>query len=354
MIGPKSIVAQTGDILNADVEALVNTVNCVGVMGRGIALQFKNMFPQNFEAYAAACARGELTPGRMFVFETGALTNPKFIINFPTKRHWRGKSRLLDIEQGLQALGDEVKARGIRSIAIPPLGAGLGGLDWSEVRPLIVDAAANFPGVEVAIYEPRGAPDAKSMARSKDVPAMTQGRAALIVLIHRYLAGLLDPVVTLLEVHKLLYFMQVAGQQLSLRYTKALYGPYAENLSHVLRRVEGHFISGYADGGDDPHKQLELVPGALSDAEALLASDADMGGRINRVAQLVDGFESPFGLELLATIHWILIEDPSADLATVVERTHAWNARKRQFTDRQIDVAMRRLRELGWLIGEAH
>src|SRR5271169_1518288 len=137
----------SGDILQADVEALVNTVNCVGIMGRGIALQFKNAFPGNFKAYEAACAREEVQPGKMFVFETEALTNPKYIINFPTKRHWRGKSRIEDIEAGLTALGAEIRTRGIQSVAIPPLGCGLGGLDWEEVRPRIEAAFRDLPDV---------------------------------------------------------------------------------------------------------------------------------------------------------------------------------------------------------------
>src|SRR6266446_2915424 len=115
---------RTGDILEADAEALVNTVNCVGIMGRGVALQFKNAYPENFKAYQSACARGEVQPGRMFVFETGQLTHPKYIINFPTKRHWRGKSRIEDIEAGLKALVEELQSRNIRSVAIPPLGSG--------------------------------------------------------------------------------------------------------------------------------------------------------------------------------------------------------------------------------------
>ena len=133
---------KTGDILRADAEALVNTVNCVGIMGRGIALQFKNDFPDNFKAYEAACEREEVQPGKMFVFETRTLTNPKFIINFPTKRHWRGKSRMEDIDSGLKALVEEIRTRGIRSIAVPPLGSGLGGLNWADVRPRIVEACA--------------------------------------------------------------------------------------------------------------------------------------------------------------------------------------------------------------------
>ena len=145
-----------GDILQADAEALVNTVNCVGIMGRGIALQFKQAFSDNFKAYEVACARKEMQPGRMFVTETGFLANPKYIINFPTKRHWRGNSRIEDIEAGLKALVDEIRKRGIRSIAVPPLGSGLGGLDWAEVQPLI-EAALGALDVRAIVFEPYAA-----------------------------------------------------------------------------------------------------------------------------------------------------------------------------------------------------
>jgi O-acetyl-ADP-ribose deacetylase (regulator of RNase III) len=145
---------KTGDILTENVEALVNSVNCVGVMGRGIALQFKNAFPENFKAYAAACRRNDVQPGRMFVFETGRLANPRFIINFPTKRHWRGNSRIEDIDAGLAALVEEIRSRNIRSIAIPPLGSGLGGLNWSEVRPRIEATLRELDELKVVIFEP--------------------------------------------------------------------------------------------------------------------------------------------------------------------------------------------------------
>lgn len=254
---------KSGDILSEDAEALVNTVNCVGVMGRGIALQFKKAFPENFKAYASACKREEVQPGRMFVFETGQLTNPRYIINFPTKRHWRGKSRMEDIEAGLKALVDTVHRYNIRSIAIPPLGSGLGGLDWSDVRSHIETALQPLTDVRVIVYEPAGAPATEKMVHNRNVPSMTAGRAALVELMSRYLGGLLDPFVTLLEVHKLMYFMQEAGEPLRLTYRKAPYGPYAENLRHVLHAIEGHFVSGYADGGDEPDKQLTLIPGAI-------------------------------------------------------------------------------------------
>ena len=181
------------------------------------------------------------------------------------------------------------------------------------------------------------------------VPNMTAAQAALVKLIHRYLAGLLDPTVTLLEVHKLMYFMQEAGEPLRLRYTQAPYGPYAENLRHVLHAIEGHLVSGYADGGDAPDKLLTLVPGAIDEAERFLEQHDDTKSRFGRVAALVEGFESPFGLELLSTVHWVMEREGAGILDDVVARTYAWNPRKRQFTRRQIDIAMRVLREQGWV-----
>jgi O-acetyl-ADP-ribose deacetylase (regulator of RNase III) len=339
----------TGDILESDAEALVNTVNCVGIMGRGIALQFKDRFPANFKAYAEACKREEVQPGRMFVFDTERMTGPKFIVNFPTKRHWRGKSRIEDIEAGLAALRDEVKRRGIRSIAIPPLGAGLGGLDWKQVRPLIEKALGTLDHVQVVIYEPDPAAAVRPKTSAAQPPAMTAGRAALIGLIQRYLAGLLDPTVTLLEVHKLMYFLQEAGEPLRLKFVQAPYGPYAENLRHVLRTVEGYYLTGYADGGDSPTKELQLVPGAVEDAEHILTGDSSTSERIRRVAELVDGFETPFGLELLSTVHWVANQRQTQRAEEIIAGTYAWNERKRQFTERQIRLAIRILSDRGWL-----
>ena len=336
----------TGDILQADAEALVNTVNCVGIMGRGIALQFKNAFPANFKAYEAACAKEEVQPGKMFVFETETLGNPKFIINFPTKRHWRGNSRMEDIESGLKALAQEIRNRGIRSVAIPPLGSGLGGLNWAEVRPRIEAALRVIEDLHVIIFEPNSAPVA---TKSRAVPNMTPGRAALVVLINRYLAGLMDPFVTLIEVQKLMYFMQQAGEPLRLNFIKHYYGPYADNLRHVLTKIEGHLVSGYRDGGDAPDKQLELVPGAVKDAEAFLAADSVTRSRFDRVGELVEGFETPFGLELLATVHWVATRENATDANAAAAKVYAWNDRKNRFTPDQIAIAFKTLSHKGWL-----
>lgn len=343
----------SGDILRAGTEALVNTVNSVGVMGRGIALRFKEAFPANFKAYAAACRQGEVQPGWMFVYDTGELTSPRYIINFPTKRHWRGKSRIEDIRSGLEALVAEIRAREIRSVAIPPLGSGLGGLDWAEVRPLIEPALAALPDVNVVVYEPGGKGSDKRANRSTDVPRMTEGRAALVGLMDRYLGALMDPSISLLEVHKLMYFLQAAGEPLRLRYVKAPFGPYAENLRHVVRAIEGHLLTGYADGGDAPQKQLALVPGATKDAESFLETKAATHDRFNRVVRLVEGFETPYGLELLATVHWVAVQEGATDLESIEQATHAWGERKGQFTRAQIQLAADRLRTEGWLAAPA-
>jgi len=319
-----------GDILSEDVEAIVNTVNCVGVVGRGLALQYKNKFPDNFKAYSQACKREEVVPGQMFVYHTGQLTNPKYIINFPTKRHWKAKSKIEDIDSGLEDLIKIVKQYSIKSIAIPPLGSGLGGLKWSVVRESIQKSLESFNDASVIIYEPL---NEKTIDKnlSNEIPKMTVGRAALIELIHKYLSGMLDPFVTLLEVHKLVYFMQEAGEPLRLKFRKAHYGPYAENLRHVLNVVEGHFISGYEDGGDAPEKKIKLVAGAVRDAKLFLEDKSKTLESFKKVSSLVDGFETHFGLELLATVHWILKNENYIGDDTLVSRIHMWNDRKNSF-----------------------
>ena len=340
---------QRGDILQADVEALVNSVNCVGIMGRGIALQYKNHFPDNFLAYQIACKHGKVQPGQMFVFETSTLTNPKFIINFPTKRHWRGKSRIEDIDSGLKALVNEIRSRGIRSIAIPPLGSGLGGLDWANVRMRIEAALRDIEDVKIIVFEPisESVPTA-----SREVPAMTASRAALVALIDRYLRGLMEPFVSLLEIHKLMYFMQEAGEPLDLRYTKGQYGPYAENLRHVLKAIEGHLVSSYFDGGDAPNKPIELVPGALKDAEQFLSNRRETLDRLDSVNNLIDGFETPFGLELLATVHWVVKYEQVTDVEDTTTKFYAWNPRKKRYSPHQVGIALETLNEKKWLPAE--
>ena len=337
-----------GDIVKVDAEALVNTVNCVGVMGRGIALQFRKAFPSNYKAYKVACDAGHVRIGSMFVHDLERLTNPRYIINFPTKQHWRSNSRLEYIANGLESLIAEVRQRGIRSIAIPPLGSGLGGLRWSDVRPMIERAFQGLPDVQVLLFEPMGAPKAADMARTAERPVMTPDKAALLGLISRYLGALMDPCLSLLEIHKLAYFMQEAGQQMDLKFAKAPYGPYAANLRHVLNEIEGHFIEGYADAEDDPRKQIELKAGAADDAMRALESSSATLARFKRVVDLVEGFETPYGMELLATVHWVATHEGVRKLDQAAAKTLEWNARKNMFAE-DVPLAWDTLKDKRWI-----
>jgi O-acetyl-ADP-ribose deacetylase (regulator of RNase III) len=343
------IELKQGDILKADAEALVNTVNCVGVMGRGIALQFRKAFPDNYKQYQTACQHGEVKPGMMLVFDRQRLINPRFIINFPTKRHWKDKSLLEDIRAGLVALVEEVRTRKIRSIAVPPLGCGLGGLHWEAVRPIIEEAFGQVPEVQVLLYEPAGAPAPEAMVKQAKSPNMTRGRAALLGLMDRYLAAVMDPYVSLLEIHKLMYFMQEAGEPLKLKYTKGAYGPYAENLRHVLSHIEGHYIVGYGDAEDDPQKRLEPKAAAADQAKKFLQDHAETQNRFDRVANLIEGFETPFGLELLATVHWVVAREGAHTRHEAVSKVYEWNPRKRIFDQEHIRAAFDVLQRKHWI-----
>lgn len=338
----------TGNLLQADVEALVNTVNTDGFMGKGIALQFKQAFPANFDAYRKAVDRGEVRPGSMFVFETGSMLGPRWIINFPTKRHWRQNSRIEDIESGLEALVREIRARNVRSIAIPPLGCGNGGLDWNEVRPRIERALAEVPEVRVVLFEPKGAPDPRTTPVGTARPDLTPARALLIALMHRY--GELAYRRTLLEIQKLGYFLQEAGEPLRLRFEAGHYGPYAANLNKVLERLEGHFTRGYS-GSQKPDVEIDLLPGAYEEATTFLADLPESRERLQQVSDLIEGFETPYGMELLASVHWVATREPRvADASGAVVAVHGWNARKRKvFRADHVEIAWGRLVEAGWV-----
>lgn len=318
-----------GDLLEQRVDAIVNTVNTVGVMGKGIALQFRRKWPANFKAYEAACKRKEVVPCKMFVFDNGRLVEPKYIINFPTKRHWRQLSRMSDIECGLVDLIAQVKALNIKSIAIPPLGCGNGGLEWSDVRPLIESAFEGLPEVEVKLFAPTTRDGIRELVPEVNTPKMTPGRAAIVKLLSIY-REMMYPL-TQIEVQKLAYFLQTAGQNLgTLRFEKNKFGPYAPALRHVLTKMDGAFLTGVGDG-TKPSEIMVLAP-ALDQAEKLLAENADdqTGARVERISRLIDGFETPYGMELLATVHWTAGEKPGASFDEIVRAVQGWNERKRQ------------------------
>jgi O-acetyl-ADP-ribose deacetylase (regulator of RNase III) len=342
-----------GNLLQADVEALVNTVNTEGVMGKGIALQFRRAYPAMFDAYLADCKAGRVKLGHMHLYDLGGLVSsaPRWIINFPTKGHWKARSRLSDIQSGLTDLVKIIRECGIKSIALPPLGCGHGGLDWGDVRPMIEGTFKNLPEVRALLFAPDGSPNAADMPNRTSEPELTTGRAALIALVDGYLKGLLDPNVTLLEIHKLMYFLQEAGQDLKLKYEAQLYGPYARNLRHVLNRLEGHMLAGFGDGTDDPDKPIELVRGAVEKASTYLAEDAQTLSRMARVKKLIEGFEDPYGLEVLSSVHWVMCHDRRArdSAEDAINAVLSWNERKRRLIKpAHIEAAWQRLHHEKW------
>ncbi len=344
-----NFIAAEGNLLEADVDALINTVNTVGVMGKGIALQFKNAFPANFKSYAKACKTDGVELGKMFVFDNGQLTSPRWIVNFPTKGHWRSKSRLADVESGLDDLRRTIAELGITSIAVPPLGCGNGGLDWADIHLLILDKLDGL-GIDVHIFGPAGAPAAQDMIVSTPRPPLTPGKAALVAIVDDYSELALGA--SLIEIQKLMYFLQESGEPLNLRYEAQLYGPYADNLRHVLKAVEGHYLEGFGDGSLAVHEAepIRLLEGAAAEATATLA-DEPIVERMGRVLDLVAGYESAYGLELLATVHWVATKkDDVDDLDSVIAHVQDWSHRKeRMFTPDHIETAWRHLRAKGWL-----
>ena len=336
----------SGDLLEQKLDAIVNTVNTVGVMGKGVALQFKRRWPENFRAYEAACKAHVVQVGKMFIFDNGALLSPKYIVNFPTKQHWRGDSRLEYIEAGLKDLVEQIRRLNIRSIAMPPLGCGNGGLDWADVEPRIRRAFADLPEVEVRLFAPNL--QRRALAAEAAPPRMTPGRAAVITVLSMYQR--LQYALTQIEVQKLTYFLVVAGEPMALRFEKGKFGPYAAELNHVLLKMEGAYITGLGDL--DAPSEIQVQAEAIELASACLrAAGAETAGRVERISALIEGFETPFGMELLATVHWAAQHiGPGATANTVQAYIQSWNERKRRLmTPTLVDRAYARLEAQDWL-----
>jgi O-acetyl-ADP-ribose deacetylase (regulator of RNase III) len=345
-----------GNLLDAAVEAVVNTVNTVGVMGKGIALMFKEAYPENFHLYEAAVRKGEVQTGRMFVTERPTLAGgPRWIINFPTKRDWRGKSRLEWIEAGLEDLRKVVVELGIRSIAVPPLGCGNGGLEWEQVRPRIEGALGSLPGVEVSLFAPSRR--YQNVAKKKGVERLTPARALIAELVRRY--WVLGNACSILEIQKLAWFLereiQVLGlaNPLRLEFVAHRYGPYADKLRHLLEGLDGSYLKSDVRLADAKPSDIIAFDDARREyVELYLRTEARTYlEALEAAARRVDGFESPLGMELLATVDWLLERGGrSAELESIKKGLRDWpggadaGARKlRIFDDRSLRLALERL-----------
>ncbi|OHC69485.1 MAG: Appr-1-p processing protein [Rhodocyclales bacterium RIFCSPLOWO2_02_FULL_63_24] len=346
-----------GNLLEARAEALVNTVNTVGVMGKGIALMFKERFGENFQHYAAACKAKEIRTGQVFVTEVRELDGPRWIINFPTKQHWRAPSKLEWVVEGLQDLRRFIVDKSIKSIAIPPLGAGNGGLDWTEVKPHIEAALGDLQGVDILVFEPTD--KYQNVAKRAGVEKLTPARALIAELVRRY--WVLGMECSLLEIQKLAWFLERAIERLTpkdnplkLGFKADKYGPYANRLDHLLNSLDGSYLhcdKRIADAG--PLDVIWFVDGRRDFLQAYLKSaDAKpYTEALETTAMLIDGFESPFGMELLATVDWLLdrehceasITGIRAGLGRWPAGTEAAARKNRLFDDRAIGIALQRL-----------
>ena len=348
-----------GNLLEADVDAVVNTVNTVGIMGKGIALMFKEQFPRNFEAYVCACGAGEVRIGKMFVTENKKLFGPRWIINFPTKTHWRVKTKIEWVEDGLKDLIRVIHERNINSIAIPPLGCGNGGLDWSDVRPRIEAAFAEFDGVKAIVYEPTS--KYQNVAKHTGVEKLTPARALVAEMVRRY--SLLGIECSILEVQKLGWFLERGVTRfggpdaLRFRFQAKKYGPYSHNLTKLLDSLDGSYLQcekRLADAG--PLDLIWFNDAKYDQVQAYLNSGEgkQFSSVLEWASAAIDGFESPLGMEVLATIDWMMQHDESElTVEGVMEGFKGWaggeaaGQRKLKIFDRRlVAIALEQLQTL--------
>ena len=336
---------RVGNIVESEAVALVNTINTVGVMGKGIALRFKEAFPNNFKRYVEACKQGEVRIGQLLVTEEQPLwSGVKTIINFPTKEHWRNPSQYAYIEEGLVALVALIEERNITSIAIPPLGAGNGGLDWVRVRGLLVQHLSHL-ACEVYIYEPN---DAVREVLKKERARLTPARAMLLSVLYETVHH--GEFVSEFAAEKIAYFLQRFGatDEFKLQFHADIYGPYSGKVKHVLYHLNGSYIMGYGSKDAKPFEELDIVRDAEPDILSYLATHPDPKYQqiVARTNEFLYGFYSSFSLELLATVDFIMTHEKVRTVEGVMAHIANWNERKRKKFDNPyfLDVAIKHLK----------
>lgn len=345
----------TGNLLEAKADVLVNTVNTVGVMGKGIALMFKERFPENFRQYAAACKAQKVRTGEMFVTRVNELDGPQWIVNFPTKQHWRSPSQLAWVIEGLKDLRKFLTENNVSSIAIPPLGAGNGGLDWDKVKPEIEKELGQLD-IDILVFEPTER--YQNVEKKTGVEKLTPARALIAELVRRY--WVMGMECSLLEIQKLAWFLERAIEKfnpkanpLNLKFTAHKYGPYANRLDHLLNNLDGSYLHCNKRISDaDPLEVIWFEETRKDFLQAYLKSEArDYLEALEATADLIDGFESPFGMELLATVDWLLArESVEPSIQAVREGLVNWRGGERAaerkvrlFDNRAIGIALERL-----------
>lgn len=340
------IYYKTGNLLDSEAQALVNTVNTVGVMGKGIALQFKNRFPNNFKEYSIACKNKTLSIGKLLVTEEETLLDgKKIIINFPTKTHWRYPSKYEYIEAGLQELIRVIKERNIKSIAIPPLGSGHGGLDWQKVKNLINHCLVDLD-LDIYIYEPNGA--IRETLKEERVK-LTPARAMLLSVLYELVRN--GEFVSEFSSEKISYFLQRLGaaDQFNLKFNPNFYGPYSGKVRHVLFFLNGSYIMGYSSKDKKPFEELRLVSNAENEVNLYLErpENSIYKGIVEKTKIFLTGHYSAFSLELLSTIDFIINEKKVYTQELVLQELQNWSNRKKTLFNNPkfVQIAIQNLKE---------
>lgn len=338
-----------GNLLEAQTQALVNTVNTVGVMGKGIALQFKEAFPMNFKIYAAACKKQELKPGKLLVVKENNLNGEKIIINFPTKTEWFMKSKYEYVEEGLKELVKVIDEYKIESISIPPLGCGNGGLKWEKVKLLIEKYLGGLSNVNIQVFEPNEA--VKEILKQQDVNKeikLTPARAMLLYAMFYYES--LGENASLFVANKLAYFLQRLGEKSlsKLKFEAHHYGPYAVQVEHLLHNVNGKYLKGLEQMNAKAFEPLELQYDKLKEVSEYVKKElsAEQRVRLSNLVKLIDGFQSALSLEILATVDYIRKDKPGITQEDIINIIHNWSPRKRKmFQEKYIQIAANHLHD---------
>lgn len=326
----------TGDLLKSGAVALVNTVNTVGVMGKGIALQFKKQYPHNYKEYVKVCKSEDLNIGDLLVVEENTLLYGKqYIINFPTKKHWRNPSKYEYIEAGLKSLVKIIEDKEIKSIAIPPLGAGNGGLDWNQVKE-ILERHLNTVDCEILLYQPNFV--VKETLRKERVK-LTPARAMLLAVFYDLVQE--GEFVSEFAGEKIAYFLQRFGaKEFNLKYKAHFYGPYSGKVNHVLHYLNGSYIMGYESKNKKPFDPLGLIEEAKEEVLSFL--DKKENERYKEIVlqtqNFLRGFYSFFGLELLSTLDFIKESKGVSDLEDIKKELFEWSHRKQNMFAKDVFI----------------
>ncbi len=333
-----------GNILESQAQAIINTVNTIGVMGKGIALQFKNAFPNNFKAYQKACKEGEVKVGKMFVYEDeNLIIGKKIIINFPTKTTWKRPSEYEYIQNGLDDLVQIIQKYNIKSIAIPPLGAGNGGLDWAKVKKMIEDKLAHLE-TQIYIYEPTA--QIKEQLKKERIK-LTDGRALLLYVLYDLVRE--GEFVSEFSSEKICYFLQKFGakEYLKLNFEPKYYGPYSGKVRYVLYALNGSYIMGYSDMNKKPFETLNLVGDGYAEVESYVQKNEKLLSIAQKTTQFLEGFYSDYALELLSSIDYIMDKENTSDKEIIIQKIGEWSERKKEkfSEDKYIDIALKHLQK---------